>query len=134
MISEIFKSKPDKKELRKFAITIWAVLSIIGGIILWQKKDIGFILWTIGILILLPGLFWPKILEPIYKVWMTFALLLGFVMNHLILAMMFYVVITPIGIVKRMIKKDPLQISLNRAIESYWIKRTNDDFSQEKYE
>ncbi len=43
MISEIIKSTPDKKELRKFAITIFSALGIIGTILLWQKKDIGFI-------------------------------------------------------------------------------------------
>ena len=78
MISEIFNSKPDKKELRKFAITICAVLSIIGGIILWQKGDTGFIFLAVGLLFLFPGLIKPKLLGPIYKVWMAFALLLGF--------------------------------------------------------
>jgi len=134
MISDILKSKPDKKELRKFAITIFAALGIIGGILLWQEKDIGYILWTVGILILLPGLFWAKILGPIYKVWMSFALLLGFVMNHFILALMYYLVFTPIGLIRRMISKDPLHISLNRAKETYWIKRADEEFSKEKYE
>ena len=134
MISEILNSKPDKKELRKFAITIFTVLGIIGGILFWQKEDIGFILWAVGIFFLLLGLFWAKILGPIYKVWMTFALLLGFVMNHLILALMYYVVITPIGIVMRVLRKDTLQIRLDRKTKSYWIQRTNEDFSKEKYE
>ena len=134
MISEIFKSKPDKKELRKFAITIFAALGIIGAIIFWQKGDTGFIFLAVGLLFLFLGLIRPKLLGPIYKVWMAFALLLGFIMNHLILAFMFYVIISPIGIIKRMIKKDPLQTRLDPNTKSYWIQRTNENFSKEKYE
>ena len=134
MIFEMIKSKPDKKELRKFAITIFAALSIIGGIILWQKGDTGFIFLAVGLIFLFPGLIKPKLLGPIYKVWMAFALLLGFVMNHLILALMYYVVITPIGILMRVLRKDPLQTRLDRNTKSYWIQRTNEDFSKEKYE
>jgi large-conductance mechanosensitive channel len=134
MISEIFKSKPHKKELRKFTITICAALSIIGGIILWQKGDTGFIFLAVGLLFLFSGLIKPELLGPIYKVWMAFSLMLGFVMNHLILALMYYIVITPIGILMRVLRKDPLQTRLDRNTKSYWLQRTNEDFSKEKYE
>ena len=134
MISKFFKSRPDKKELRNFAITICAALSIIGGIVLWQKGDAGFVFIAVGLLFIVLGLISPKLLTPIYKVWMAFSHIMGFIMNHLILALMYYIVFTPIGLIRRMIKKDPLHISLNQAKETYWIKRTDEEFSKEKYE
>ena len=134
MIYDIILSKPDKKELRKFAIMMFIILIILGGIFLIQKKDTGFVLITLGLILLLLGFFGHRILTPIYKIWMVLSLILGFIMNHFILAVIYYLVFTPIGFIKRILRNDPLQISTNRFKESYWIKKIKKELKKEEYE
>jgi predicted acyltransferase len=127
--------KPDKKELRKFAITISVALGVFGGLVLWRKGQAGLILLAIGVVIFLAGLVWPKSLALLHKAWMALALALGFIMSHIILALVYYVVLTPIGFIMKIVRRDPLELSFDRNAESYWIKRQtglNDKTSYEK--
>ena len=122
------------RELRKFAITVSIALGIFGSVILWRKGETGLLCWGVGLLILLIGLFSPRLLSPIYRFWMALARLMGFVMTHLILALMYYFVLTPVGLVMRMLGKNPLKMRFTRSADSYWIKRRHREFGNDRYE
>lgn len=124
----------NKKELRKFAITMFFTLGILGGFILWRKGDIGFLFWGIGVAFLLGGLFRPSLLGPVYRGWMTMAMWVGFFMTHAILALMYYGVFTPVGLIMRTIGRDPLRMKFAGGADSYWIKRQEREFVREKCE
>ena len=62
----------------------------------------------------------------LYYGWMFAALPVGWTISHVVLAAVFYVVMTPIGIVMRLAGHDPMRRRLDRAAQSYWIERAND--------
>ena len=65
---------------------------------------------------------------------MTLALVLGFIMSHIILALVYYLVLTPIGFFMRILGKDPLTLKSDPNADSYWIKREKKEWSRENYE
>lgn len=115
--------KPDSKELRTFAVTIAIAFIALGGLILWRKGETGLISAGIGAAILISGLVWPQSLTLPYKGWMALALVLGFIMTHIILGLVYYLVLTPIGLIMRMLGKNPLRARSGPDAPSYWINR-----------
>jgi hypothetical protein len=65
----------------------------------------------------------PRILGPLNRLWMKFALLLYTVMNPLTMALLFFLVVTPIGVVMRLAGKDFLRKRLEPEAASYWLPR-----------
>lgn len=66
----------------------------------------------------------PAVLAPLNRVWTKFGLLLHKIVSPVILGIMFYVVITPMGLVMRLLGKDPLRLRWEPNAASYWIERT----------
>ena len=131
LISEI---KTTKKEIRNFGITIGSIFLIIGAILLW-KNNINYpIFMIIGIILLVSGLVIPIILKPIYFLWMIFATILGWIMTRVILSMLFYIILTPIGLIARLFGKQFLELRWEKSKESYWNFRTNEHLKKENYE
>jgi hypothetical protein len=125
---------PNNQELRSFALTISVALGIVGALVLWRKGPMGFIFIAIGAVILLAGLVWPKSLAPLFKVWMTLALVLGFIMSHIILALVYYLVLSPIGLFMKILGKDPLTLRFDPKADSYWVRRKKKEWRRENYE
>jgi hypothetical protein len=134
MFNELNKKRTDRKELRKFGITLFIALGIFGGLVLWRRGEAGLVFWGIGLVLLTVGLGRPEILAPIYKAWMTGALFMGFVMTHFILALMYYLVLSPVGFVMRGLGHDPLRLKFDRDAESYWAQKEQKEFTKERYE
>ena len=126
--------KTDAKELRKFSIILFFAFGILGLLIFWRKGEAGLILCGVALALLLCGLTRPKLLAYPYKGWMTLSLILGFLMTHVILSLMYYVVFTPIGVVMRIFGRDILNKQFNRNGKTYWIKREQNVFGKERYE
>jgi hypothetical protein len=81
--------------------------------------------WALGLgaLFLLLAFAAPKLLTPLNKLWFKFGLLLHHIVNPLVMALMFFVVIMPIGLLMRIFGKDPLRLRFDREAKSYWIPR-----------
>jgi hypothetical protein len=124
----------DKKELRTFAITLFIALSILGGILFWRRGNVALIPLGIGLVLLVTGLLRPGILRPVHKAWMILALALGFITSHLILAIIYYLVFTPLGLIMRSLRKDPLQRKYDQEAATYWTKKEKKPFSKTQYE
>ena len=128
------EGKSGAKELRKFSLNLFCALGFLGGIVLWRKGEAELLFWGIGITILLVGLVRPRILGPVHKEWMGMSLLIGFFMTHLILALMYYFILTPVGLVMKALGKDPLRLKHDQNAKSYWIRRPRTEFARERYE
>jgi len=122
------------KELRTFAFTLSCALGFLGGLVLWRKGETGFLLWVVGMVILSMGLLKPGLLGPIHRGWMGISFLMGFFMTHLILALMYYLVFTPVALVMRALGRDPLRLKYDGDVTSYWMKRPRREFPRESYE
>ena len=133
MIDEIKNIKLAKKDLKSFGFTIGIILSLFGLFLFYKRIDYFIYFVIVGLIFLSLGLIAPKTLKPIYKVWMTFAVIVGWIMTRLILSVLFYSVITVIAILTRIIGKDFLNLKINNK-ESYWNNRNSDNELNQDYE
>ena len=133
MFEEIRNIKSGKKQLREFGLTIGIILVILGGVALWREKAVYPYFFTIGTLFMIIGLLLQQVLKPLQKIWMGFSIIIGFFVSRLILTALFFVVITPIGVMARIFGKDLLDQRINKGEGSYWQERT-DTKSKESYE
>lgn len=117
---ELKSLKIDKKTLRNFGLLFFVVLSVMAGLSYW--KGSSYWPWLIGGsgLFLIWGLFLPFLLKPFYKVWMTFAFLLGWVMTRIIVTLAFFSILTPMGFVLRIFGRDLLNEKIDRNASTYW--------------
>jgi len=120
---DIRQLKTGPRELRRFALTVGGVFVILGLFSLFRHKALWpYFFWPGAVLVSL-GVILPKALKWIYVIWMSVAFVLGFVMAHIILTLFFYLVITPVGLLARVVGKDFLNLKLDRSGGSYWIPR-----------
>ena len=83
---------------------------------------------------MIAGAIIPRAIKWIYIAWMSVAFVLGFVMAHVILALLFFLIITPLGLIARLSGKDFLSLKLDRSAKSYWIPRVKKTKTTEDYE
>ena len=133
MVEEIKNIRLAKKDLKSFGVIIGIILSLFGLFLFYKQIDYFIYFVSVGLTFLSLGLIAPKILKPIYKVWMTFAVIIGWIMTRLILSVLFYSVITGIAILTRIIGKDFLNLKVNNR-ESYWNNRDSDYELNQDYE
>ena len=135
MVAEEIKHiKSGKRELREFGISVGIVLGVFGGFSLWRGRDYYSCFLILSAAFLLLGLVVPILLKPIHKVWMTLAVLLGWLMTRVILSVLFYLVFTPIGLLAKLFNKHPLDLEFNRNADSHWIPREAMKFEKTNYE
>jgi len=120
---EIKLIKEDKHSLRKFGLTVGTVLLLIGiALFLFDKSSFVYF-GGIGLLLILLGFALPVFLRPFNKVWMTLAIILGWFMSRVILSILFYLIITPIGFFLKIIGKVPLNLKQDNSLSTYWEDR-----------
>lgn len=131
---DIKQLKTDTATLRKFGLVVGGVFVLIGFLFLWRHPNrTPYFAWPGGVL-MFAGAVLPRALKWVYVAWMSLAFVLGFVMAHIILAVLFYLMITPIGLIARLIGKDFLRLKLYRAAASYWIPRERKSRPPAEYE
>ena len=124
----------DRKELRRFGIIMAVAFGVIGGLLLWREKGHYFWFLILSGAFLFLGIAVPNLLRPVYKTWMTLAGAMGWCMTRIILTVLFYLVVTPIGLLTRLLGKDFLELKLDRSSAvSYWIPREGPKPEAEKY-
>ena len=134
MIDEIKNIKTEVIDLRKFGIIVGTVLLIIAGLLFWKEKESFQLFLTIGIVLSVAGIAIPFILKPIYWVWMVLATILGWFMTHVILSLLFYAVLTPIGLIGRLFGKQFLDLKMDGSKQSYWNVRKVEAFDTQNHE
>jgi membrane protease YdiL (CAAX protease family) len=119
--------RPDDRRLRQFAIVLLLSLGLAGAFAAWKLSAVRhaapIALWALGIALAAIGLAAPRWIWPLYIVWMAVALPLGWVMSHMALGIIYFLVFTPIALIFRLIGRDFLHRRFDRRAESYWIKR-----------
>ena len=123
LLAEIKSIKGTKPELRKFGLTIVIFLLVIAGFLFWKQRPSFPYFAYIGGGFALLGLAAPIILKPIYKVWMSFAVVMGFVMTRVILTVLYFGMFTPIALLTKLLGKDLLDQRLDKNAASYWVQR-----------
>ena len=134
MYKEIKNIKTGKKDIRDFGITIGIIFLIVAGFLFYKENDSFQLFIYIAASFMSLGFLVPIILKPIYLVWMIFADILGWFMTRFILSLLFYLVITPIGLVLRIMGKDLLELRKEEIQDSYWNMRESEKEQNQNYE
>jgi len=108
---------------RSFGIVFATVFAVIGLLPLYSGSSVR--LWSLfaSTAFLLFGLFLPSVLAPLNRAWSWFGLQLHRIVSPIILGVMFFLVVTPIGLAMRAFGKNPLHLKFERQSSSYWIDR-----------
>jgi hypothetical protein len=108
---------------RSFGLVMSIVLSSL-GLLNWLHGGIAwFWLWIACALFAFAGLLRPTVLAPLNRAWSRLGLLMHFIVEPLVLGLVFYGVVLPIGLLMRAKHRGPLHLRIERDRTSYWIKR-----------
>jgi hypothetical protein len=113
----------DVKQLRHFGYLVGGIFGLIGlWPLVWRHQDPR--LWALALTVILvvPALVAPRILAPVYRVWMLLGEVLAWINTRIILGVVFYGVVTPIGLAMRLMGRDPMRRQFERAGESYRVR------------
>ncbi len=116
------------KQLREFGITMGIVIGLVGGFLYWKGYSAWQTVAIVAAVFAVAGLIAPVVLKPLYRVWMSFAVVMGFVMTRVILTLLFSIVFVPVGLAIRILRTDPLDERIDPDAKSYWHKRDASEF------
>jgi len=105
---------------RSFGIVFFVVFLLISLYPLLNEENIRIWSLIISFIFLVLGIFNSKILSPLNKVWFKFGILLGKVISPVVMGLVFFLVVTPTGILMKIFRKDLLNLKFNNN-KSYWI-------------
>ena len=107
---------------RSFGIVFFVVFVLIAFYPLINQGDIRIWSLIVSLIFLVLGLLNSKILNPLNKVWFKFGIFLGKIVSPLVMGIIFFFVVTPIGFLMRLLKKDLLNLKF-KDNKSYWIEK-----------
>jgi len=115
--------KLDNAGYRKFGLTTGGILIGLFGLLIPWIFDLNFARWPwiVGGGLAAAGLLLPMTLQPIYTVWMKFGNLMNWINTRLILGILFYLIFLPIGLLLRLLGKDPMFRKLEHSAPSYRV-------------
>ena len=117
---------------RSFGLLFFVVFFVIS---LWPLKSQGDMrLWSaiLSLVFLVLGVLNSKFLTPLNKLWFKFGILLGSIVSPIVMGAVFFIVVTPVGLIMRFIGKDLLRINKNKPVSTYWIKRDKQKSTMKK--
>lgn len=111
------------KELQKFGFLLAGLLMMVFGVLLpylWELSQLPNYYWiTIGVLVAIWATVNPASMRSFYNAWMRVAMAIGNVVNFAVLAIVFFLVITPMAIVMLLLGKDPMNRKWDKSTQSY---------------
>jgi hypothetical protein len=113
---------PSRRQLRQFAVICVFGFGLI-ALLVWSQTGstrAPMILAGVGVAAFLVGLPFPTAIRPLYALLMAIALPIGWVLSNILLMIIFYLAFTPLGLVFRLMGRDPLRIR-KPIVDSYWI-------------
>lgn len=135
MLKEELKHIDSSDEaVKKTGLTVGVVLILV-SLLLWYLGKYSFMYFSIagGLFVILAFIAIP-VLRPFHKLWMMLALLMGFVMSRVILTILYYLVLTPIGLIAKLVGKKFIPLGFDKNANTYWEKRENTAKQQIDYD
>ena len=135
-----FDFTSEKRDIRLFSRIVPTVLIIWGTVSGLWIQDPSWAgrahLWLYGVAVVLFfwGMFSPYTLRPVYVAWMYFTRVVAFLLTTLVLGLVFYIGVTGVGLLMRLLGKNPLDRKLDRSAPTYWIRHQPYKFNAHHYE
>ncbi|MGE5683125.1 MAG: SxtJ family membrane protein [Bacillota bacterium] len=121
ILEEIKNISSSKKDLRKFGLSVGIVFGLTGLLIMFKSGGATYPYFlAAAALLVIPALVFPGMLKPLQKFWMGLAIILGWFSTRIILSLLYYLVITPTGVIMKLRGKDLLDEKIEKGKTSYW--------------
>ena len=117
---------------RSFGLVFFVVFLIVALWPLKYEEDIRLWSLALSIIFFILGILNSKLLTPLNKLWFKFGILLGSIVSPLVMGIVYFFVVTPIGVLMRILGKDLLKTSKVKSASTYWIKRDKQHISMKK--
>lgn len=109
---------------RTFGVSVGIAFLLLAGLLLWRER----LAWAAGLLavgaiLVLLALGAPRLLGPLNRCWMQLGMILHAFVTPVVMALLFYLTVTPVGLVMRLCGKDFVRLRIDRRAASYWIER-----------
>ena len=116
------RRSPGASDLWWFGVIVAAFFGLLGGVVLWAGGAVAVArgLWGAGLGLAVLYYAVPPLRLPFYRGWMAAVRPIGWTVTHLVLAAIFYGLITPMGVLMRGFGRDRLRLRGDRPAESYW--------------
>jgi large-conductance mechanosensitive channel len=111
---------------RAFGCTVGSILIVIGavkGFAAGALPPIACLIFAVGAVLLVLGIFAPLRLSVLNKIWLKLGTVIARVVNPIVLALLFFLVVTPMALLMRIAGKRPLRLAPDHAASSYWVYR-----------
>ena len=115
-----------KSSNRSFGILFFLVFLGFGLWPLTKEMSPNIYLIVISVIFLILGLLNSKLLSPLNNLWIKFGEILGKVIAPIVMAVVYFFILTPISLLVRLFGKDLIEMKFNNNVKSYWIKRKKD--------
>jgi hypothetical protein len=130
-LKAIRNSRPD---LRRFGYVVGTAFGVFGMLLLWRGRPLYPYFFGLAAGLILAAVLRPHALKPIHWIWMCLATVLGWTMTRVILTALFFVAVTPIGVLARALGKRFLNLKIDTSAKSYWVPRSGEVPGRETYE
>jgi len=122
------------KELRKFGFALSTVIFVMGIIFSFKHRSVYIWPFLLSAIFFITSIIFPLCLKPIHWILMRISFAIGWVNTKILLFVIFYLIVTPLGLIMRLFGKDLLNQRIDRGSPSYWIKREETPFDKSHYE
>jgi hypothetical protein len=109
--------------LRHFGLTIGSAFAVLGALALWRHRGAGWVFVIAAGLSILLGALVPKTLRYVYEAWMAVARILSWFTTRLLLTLVFFLGVTPLGLLQRLFGKRPIDLRFRSDDATYWTQR-----------
>jgi len=134
MLDDLKKISSSKKDLVNFGRVIAGVCAIVAVVLVIKGSQASLIWAGAGLTVLIIRFAFPLLLLPFQKVWMGISIILGLIVSHIILFLLFYIGFAGIGGIGRLVGKQFLDVEFQSQKDSYWIKRDKKQADKSTYE
>ena len=126
ILQDEFKQiKSTRRDIEQFGFLIGGILVALGAWFAWTGRYEWQPFAAVGALLALGGTFTPSAVRPLQRAWMIFAVVIGWVMTRIILTVLFFLVLTPVALVARLVGKRFLELGFREkpSPKTYWNHR-----------
>ena len=117
---------------RSFGLLFFIVFLAISLWPLKSQEDLRLWAFILALIFFVLGILNSKFLTPLNKLWMKFGIFLGSIISPFVMGVVFFMVVTPVGLIMRSLGKDLLRIKKSKSASTYWIDREKQNNTMKK--
>ena len=128
-----FNGSASNKDVRRFGVVAFIFFGVLCALGLWKDKPIPIYLFGTLSILGCGFILMPARLRPVHDAWLTIAHFIGKIVTTLVLTLLYYLVITPSALLKRLFGGRPLPTKPDKEASSYWVTRTEPAQPKERF-